>query len=357
MPLEPYLRGSTWWVKGRVEYNGLQITSYYRQSTGASSRTGAEDWVAAETERQIRCHLLGEDASLTFNDAVLLYPAKPADAKFLTKIIPILGERLCNSISGSEVRDLGPGLYPNCSTDTWRRQVISPVSAVINYAHDKRLCAPIRIKGYTPQERIDQDAKRGKLSRQKRPAGSWEWIDSVTPHCNVYVAAGLEMMFETGIRIGQLIAIEPDDLDLFNRKVRIIAQKGHEEQWITISQEMMVTLANLPPRRPTNLITGAKGDPKVFGYDNRTGFTSALRTACRNAGVEYMSPHEAGRRGFYTELRVRQGADPVTSAKAGRWKNHKVPDAIYASVEAGEDQIRSRIRTNRVQKPRTKKAK
>lgn len=350
MPLEAYARGRKWWVRGHVDYNGSPISDYYRCSTGASTEAGARDWIQAEEQRQIRCYLLGEDAALTFNDAVLLYPAKPKEAGYLARILPHLGTTLLRNITGTLVRSLGPIVYPGDSTDTWRRQIIAPVSAVINHAHDAHgVCAPIRIKGFTTQQRIDQDAARGKQSRKPRPAGSWGWIDAVSPHCNPYVAAGLEMMFETGIRISQLVAIAPEHLDLFGKRVLIIAQKGHPEQWIEISQEMMVTLANLPPRRPTHRITGMKGAPRVFGYGNRTGFTSALRSACKKAGVPYLTPHEAGRRGYYTELRVRQGLDPVNVAKAGRWSNHQLPDAIYAAAEADERSVREAVRTNRVQ--------
>ena len=40
MPLTPYKRGDTWWVKGRIEDNGLPITDYLRESTGASTESG-----------------------------------------------------------------------------------------------------------------------------------------------------------------------------------------------------------------------------------------------------------------------------------------------------------------------------
>ena len=51
MPLEPYLRGSVFWVRGRVEYNGRPVTGYYRQSSGASDAAGARDWCREEEER------------------------------------------------------------------------------------------------------------------------------------------------------------------------------------------------------------------------------------------------------------------------------------------------------------------
>ncbi|WP_420584927.1 tyrosine-type recombinase/integrase [Ruegeria sp.] len=349
MPLEPYPRGKVWWVKGRVEYNGLAITDYYRCSTGASTEAGARDWIKAEEERQIRCHILGEESALTFADAVTLYQAKPAEAKFLLPILDQIGDEFAHKITPEQVRDLGPVIYPNASTDTWKRQVITPVSAVINNAHDRGKCPPIRIRSYTSQQRLDQDKIRGKQSRPERKAGSWDWIRAVQPHANPYVAAGLEFMFETGVRVSQLVAIEPKHCDLQNGRVKIIASKGHPEQWVSISTALVVTMANLKPREPHNRRHHYKLPKRMFGYADRSGFTAALRTACKNAGVDYLSPHQAGRHGFYTELRVRQGVDPVTAAKAGRWSNPALPDKIYAHVEGDDREMRDRIRTGAVQ--------
>lgn len=350
MPLEPYKRGTVWWVKGKVDYNGLAITDYYRCSTGASTEAGARDWIRAEEDRQIRRHILGEEEALTFSDAVMLYAAKPAEAKFLIPIVERIGQEFVHKITPEQVRELGSEIYPMASTDTWRRQVITPVSAVINNAHDKGRCHPIRIKSYSSQQRIDQDRKRGKLSREPRKPGSWEWIQAVQPSANPYVAAGLEFMFETGVRIGQLVAIEPAHCDLQNSRVKIIASKGHPEQWVSISTEMVVTMANLKPRAPHNRRHGYRLKKRMFGYADRSGFTAALRAACKEADVEYLSPHQAGRHGFYTELRVRQGVDPVTAAQAGRWSNPALPDRIYAHVEGEDREIRDRIRTGAVQK-------
>ncbi|QQA43927.1 site-specific integrase [Pelagovum pacificum] len=354
MPLEPYQRGKTWWVRGRIEYDGQPVTDYFRSSTGASSEAGARAWISEETERQVRRYLLGDEASLTFADAVLLYPAKPAEAKFLLKVLPELGHLPVKKITPQQVRDLGSKLYPSAATDTWKRQVITPVSAVINHAHDLGKCPPIRIRGYSSQQRIDQDKLRGKQSRLPKNAGSWPWIRSVQAHSNVYVSAGLEFMFETGCRIGQLVEIRPKDLDLMKRRVWLQAQKGHDAQWVAISTEMVVTLANLKPRRPHNRRDGYRLDARVFGYSNRSGFTSALKTACKAAKVEYLSPHQAGRHGFYTELRVRQGVDSLSAARAGRWSNAALPDRVYARVEMSDSEAREHIRsTGSVARSRT----
>ncbi|WP_282063373.1 hypothetical protein [Roseobacter litoralis] len=66
-------------------------------------------------------------------------------------------------------------------------------------------------------------------------------------------------------------------------------------------------------------------------------------------GIPYLSAHPAGRHGFFTELVVRQGVDPVTAAKAGRWSDPNLPMRIYAHAETDEADVRARFRTNHVQ--------
>ena len=173
MPLEPYARGPVWWARGKVDFNGRPITGYYRCSTGATAEAGAKDWCRAEEERQIRRHLVGDEAALTFADAVMLYRAKPDAARYLIPITVEFGETQVIKIMPEVVRLLAPKLYPKASTDTWKRQVVSPVSAVINNAHALGRCPPIRIKGWSTAERIEQDARRGKTSRVEKRPGDW----------------------------------------------------------------------------------------------------------------------------------------------------------------------------------------
>ena len=349
MPLETYARGPIWWARGRIEFNGRAITGYYRCSTGASDAAGAKDWARAEEDRQIRRHLVGDEASLTFADAVVLYSAKPAEARYLLKLIDDLGDLAVIKITPQQIRDLGAKLQPDCSTDTWKRQIISPVSAVINNAHDLGKCPPIRIRGYSTLERLAQDAKRGKQGRQERTPGSWDWLVKFRGHAGPYLSALAEFMFETGARVGQATALQPRDMDLMRARVWLPASKGHAAQWVSISMEMVVTLANLPARKPVNRRTGVVARPRVFGYASHTGPLKAWRTACTAAGIAYLPPHSAGRHGFYTELRIRQGIDPVSAAKAGRWSDPALPDRIYAHTEGDDRAIRALVRTGGVQ--------
>lgn len=351
MPLEIYRRGKIWWVRGRVELHGAPITGYYRESTGSTDEAGARDWIAAETDRQRRRHIVGDEAALTFADAVMLYPATPKAAKQLIPITEEIGDRPLSEITGQMLKDLGPKLKPLAATDTWWREIVTPARAVINHAHEVRKTPYLRVKRYDKFERVAQDQRRGKQSRIERRPGSHEWIAAFCAAADPYNAAMARFMFETAARIDQAVSLEPGDLDLMNRRVMVKAQKGHDATWVTISHEMMIELANLPPKRPKNRKTGEVGAPRVFGYATPTGYRKRWRTICKLAGITPLGAHEAGRHGFFTELTVRQGVDPVTAAKAGRWADVTLPLRTYGHAEADEAEIRARFRTSSVQPP------
>lgn len=346
MPLTPYRRGNLWWAKGRIEYNGRPITEYYRQSTGASDEAGARDWCRAEEDRAIRRYLVGdEEQGLTFSDAVLLYSSNPKTARMLLPIVTEIGETLLSEITPRTLRDLGPKLRPDAGTDTWWREIVTPARAVINNAHDLGKCPPIKVKRYTQMQRVSQDQERGKVTRVPRVPATRHWLEAFRAAADPYNRAMAAFMFETAARVSQAVALHPRDLDLMNSRVKLKAQKGHPEQWVAISRAMTVELANLPPRQPVDSRRGTIMPPRVFGYGTPTGYRQAWITICKRAGIPYLSAHAAGRHGFYTELTVRQGVDPVTAAKAGRWADVMLPLRIYAHAETDEADIRERVRT------------
>jgi len=358
MPLETYLRGRIYWVKGRVEYEGVPITDYYRQSTGAFTEQGAEDWCKAERDRQIKQHLFGDvPGSLTFAEAVMLHDARPYNVPLLLKVLDHIGDRPVGEITAKEIRDLGPVIYPMACTDTWHKNVISPIRAVINNAHDLGKGPMIRVKPYTEVERIRQDLYRGKQSRLARTPSTRAWIEAFCDHADPHNAALVRFMFETAARIGQAIALRSEDVDIEGKRVWLPAAKGHAAQWVKISTAMAAELKALPAKQPVNRKTGKRLPARVFGYASGGGYRKSWKKICEAAGIKYLGAHEAGRHGFYTELRVRQKVDPITAAKMGRWKDAALPDRVYGHVEADEAEVRERFRTKSVQKKKKKSGK
>jgi integrase len=349
MPLEPYRRGDVWWAKGRVDYNGRPISGYIRESTGASSEQGARDWITEREDRERRIHLIGDEArQLTFNDALLLYDPTPQMALALIPIAEKLGDKLVRDITPAMVRDLGPELYPNNCTDHWRRWAVTPTRAVINNGHDLKgaLCPPIKIKGYSDEERVAQDKARKKASRIERRPGDWEWLLKFREHAPPRAAALALVMYATGARVGQAVRMHPaEHLKLQENKIIIPGAKGHADREITVPVEVVVELANLKPKTPRGWDRNDKRNLRVFGYASSCGPLKAWRTACAEAGIDYRSPHAAGRHGFGQEFNVRQPVDEKAAGKFGGWKDTGLMRRTYTHAEDADGKILAAFRT------------
>lgn len=342
MPLEPYSRGAVWWARGRVEYNGAPITEYYRCSTGASEEQGARDWCQREEQRVIRIHLLGEDPEeklITFADAVLQYDAKPKEAAYLVPITRKLGSMPIRDISPKLVRELGRELYPDCSTDTWTRQVVSPVRAVINNINDSESGIAFRVRGYTPKEKVAQDKKRKSTGRKKYPPGSWEWLLRFYNHAPPKIGALALLMFTTGARISQAIEMHPHThIDKENGLVCIPGAKGHDDRWLKLPEKVMDVLTALPllyprgyARKPEHL--------RLFGYAGRGGPIKLWNKACKAAGIEQISFHPAGRHGFGQEMNVRQRVDEKAAGAFGGWSDLNLMRNTYTHAEDAQGKV------------------
>jgi len=349
MPLEPYKRGKTWWAKGRIEYNGRPITDYLRESTGSPTEQGARDWIVDREEAERRRHVFGEAAQeLTFLDGVALYDPDPLTARYLIPILAELGDLPCSKITPEMVKALGPKLYPNNATDTWRRWVVTPTRSVINNAADLGRCPPIRIKGYEKKDRVAQDRRRGKRSRVAKTPGSWEWLLRFREHAPERLGVLAHLMFVTGRRIGQSIALHPDDLDRDGGKVMIRGAKGHEDEWVEVPEDLMAELVALTPKTPRGW-NRKKANLRVFGYASSTGPLKAWRSACGKAGIAYLPPHSAGRHGFGQEMVVRQRVDAQATARFGAWADTDLLSKTYTHPEDVKGKIQEAFRTGRVQ--------
>jgi integrase len=273
MPLQIFKRGKYYHVKGQVECNGRPITGTYRRSTKASTEAGARDWITRETDLKIRRYLVGDEATSTFSDAIMMYNASAKAAKQLIPIVQEIGSQSLGAITGALLKRLGREMKPMASTDTWWREIVTPARAVINNAHELEGTPLIRVKSYDKFERIAQDKLRGKLSRVERTPADKNWIDAFCHTADPYNVALVRFMFETAARIDQAVSLEPDDLRPTEDKVPLKAQKGHPDSWITVSPEMMDELVALAPKRPKNRKTGSRSKHlRVTANDVRAAY-------------------------------------------------------------------------------------
>lgn len=295
-------RNGVWQISGTVA--GRRV----RRSARTRDRAVAEQLAAAWEARLWADHIHGPRATRTFAEAALGYMKDGGERRFMPPLIRALGKRRLVDIRPAEIRELARVLHPKGAASTRNRQVIAPARAVINWAAEQGWCAPIRVRQFPAEQparrAVDADwiaAFRAEARRRRLP----------------YLAALARAMFETGTRIGELVALRPADVDLGARYLRLADTKNGESYEVPISEGLAAELARLTPRRG-----------RVFGYANRWGVYRAWRETCRRAGLDHVPPHQAGRHSFATALAA-EGWGPAEIAAAGRWKSVRLVLETY----------------------------
>lgn len=148
--------------------------------------------------------------------------------------------------------------------------------------------------------------------------------------------------FYTGLRMGEILALEVSDVDL-ERRTLSVSKKVEFQDGPAYVTERMKTKASrslLPICEPLAelladyckdmtpgdpLITGTRGQPGA-----RTSITDNLKEAAQTAGIEGFHPHLL-RHSFITNL-VREGADPKTAAQLARHSSINTTLNIYTQM-------------------------
>ena len=302
MALRLHCRNGWFHVSGSVA--GQRI----RQSCGTRDRREAEQVRAQAEAKAFQRRVYGADAVVTFEEAALAYMEQGGERRFL---LPLLGHfkgRQLRSIQPGDIRDAAVALYPHAAPATRNRQGIAPAQAVINFGHQRGWCPPIKVA-------------RFKAEKPKRQAVGRDYIDRLRAECNPYLSALMLALYQTGMRVGEAIAMRPRDLDLQGHKAHLPKTKNGEAYDVDLTTELVVALANLPPR-----------NGRVFGYQSRDSVRKSLVRACRRAGVQYLGTHQAGRHSFASFLSS-LGWHAEDIADAGRWKSVRMVSETYVHPE------------------------
>lgn len=350
MPLEKYLRYGVYWFRGRA----ADGDRYDRRSLKTSDPELAEAKIRALEAAARKRSILGPDApkledEITFSACVLLYSADVKTSRYLQRLLRKIGSLRVKEITPQFIRKLARETHPMASTDTWQRQVVTPVRSVINNAHELGKCPPIRVRAWAKAERVKQDGARGKDSRVVKVPGSWEWLLAFMAAADPRDAALAHFMFRHGYRIGQCVAMtRSQDMDLSAGRVRVHASKGHAPHWVEIDPEEVVMISNLSPPKFGSMKDRKRIADRVFyiGGARHAGFYKRWKATCERAGIEYLPPHSCGRHGYGTEMVVRQGVDPI-SASENLWSNPAVMLKTYSHSDDGQAKVRAAFRAGK----------
>lgn len=302
-------RGAIWWYTFTVDGNRI------RRSSKTPDRRLAEDIAAKDEWRHRHASVHGPGAVLTFGEAMTLYLTHAKDNRFLLPLLDRWEGVKVKDITPDTIRRAAVELYPGKSGATWNRQVVTPARAIINYAAECGYCPHIRVRRF-PE------------AVSKRKAGDGQWLQKFRRAClQPNLAALARFMFETGARIGEATALEWPDVDLQGACAVFGKTKNGDPHTVYLTPGMVAELANLQKER------------KVFGYASRHTVFKQWHKTIERAGIEKLTPHEAGRHGFATELVVRNGVDIPTAAKLGNWRSHRLLSENYAHPERERETV------------------
>lgn len=316
-------KGSPYWqITGTVKTS--KGPHRVRESSGTTDKAAAEA-EANRIEARIRTEdHLGPQATTTFGEAADLYTADkereeeaPA-SHYLANIIVKVGHKRLAEFSPGEVQDIAKAIHPKASAATRNRHGIVPFMAVYNYAVKRKLAPPMVV------ERFEE-----KKPKTKSIDGGW--ITKVRAKMtDVHARAMCRLMFETGMRLGTALGLEPAMFDHAECVLTVPAAllKNDEDHEFVLSQSLADEIASLPPISEINAAKAAssrvgqrRNEKLLFGFTVATGYYKHLKKACAAAGVPYVPPHQSGRHSFATKMIVEDNVDPVTVAAIGGWKD------------------------------------
>lgn len=255
----------------------------------------------------------------TFAEAAASYVDHGGEGRYLPRILPHLGDLTLEQVTPMLVQRMAVAEYTGCLSSTRNRHFIVPTSAVMYHAHDLGWCRAVRMRRLRPERDLPP-----------RPGPATEvWLWQFLRRCDTdrlpHLAALVLFMYQTGARISEAVALQWDTVDLPRRRATLLRTKTTGPHTRHLPDDLVARMTALPQ------------DPgvPVFRYTSRFSVAERMARVCERAGIEYKSPHLAGRHAFAT-MCVSMGVPTRVAMDAGGWRSSVVFLERYVhTVNAG----------------------
>lgn len=301
---------------GIFQISGTLGGERIRESARTDDRQTAQSIARAKEREFWQDRASGKQEVTLFEDAIVSYKRAGGEGRFTDALTEYFAGTPVDEIMEGHIHDAARTIYPTSTPATQNRQAITPAQAVLNFSAKRGWRAPIRVT-------------RFKEDSAPRKAGNREWLDAFMAAAEPEIAALALFMFTTGARISEALSLRWEDVE--GRTARIRKTKAGDGRTCVLSREMVLRLQSL-----TNGCPNVNERP--FRYQSKRWVYRKWQEACERAGITYITPHEAGRHAFATEMIVRNGIDPMTTAELGGWKSTRMLDR-YAHPEKLEDVV------------------
>lgn len=289
----PGKRGKYWSIRGTVGGERVEKT------TGQTDRKSAAEW-ADKYVAGLRDIPLGTDGPVTYAAAAAAYRAyKPPRGKEVLrheKLDAYFKTTLVDDIRHAHLVKAAATLCPKGAPGTKNREVISPAAAVLHYAADQGWCRYTRLKRFKEPRRSNR--------KPARDEDVGRLLEATSGHQRLFLA----LAYETGLRLGNILALTDDALDLAAGRLLVPVFKTGEKIELRLSPTLVALLANIDRCEGGRLLPWRSG----------SGVYRWLGPLRKKLGIHY-TPHMS-RHALATALLRAKVPDKV-AAQAGAWRD------------------------------------
>jgi integrase len=320
--LKPVKRPKSPYYVARGTINGRQI----ERSTGCTKLADARA-ECARIEAEIRSRGTNplSQGPLTVSNAIAIYRNAGGDGRFLAAIERHLGDLPIAEINNAVMRRAANILYPGRAEATIRRQLYTPMKAIINCAADDDLCPPARLKS----------PKGGNKRIQFfTPEQAEVLLQYLAGEPNQYIPALVTALFGQGMRMGEALSLDGTDVNLDHRYAILRDTKNGEERMITLIPRVLAAWSRLPTLgRSGPLFRRVDGTPFPTGGNRGGQIKKPFVRAVEAAGLDpaTYTPHIC--RHSWATWYYDQTKDVLRLKAEGGWKSEEYQR--YTKLNAG----------------------
>lgn len=243
MPLHLHQRpNGIWHIRGTVQQRRID------QSARTRVRAEAEA-IRAQLEAEVfKRAVYGDRAVATFAEAADGYMSAGGSTDHMRPLLLRLGSTKLAEVTQARVDKLAREMKPDAKASTIVRQIYTPISAVMNYAAEQRLCDPIRLrKPKVEGGRVDY----------LTPAEAETLLGFLPPQLRALVTFYLA----TGCRASEALDLEWRDVSPKGERVVFWETKGGYARGVPLQRRV-----SLPKRGAGAVWLNKSGEP-WHGYD------------------------------------------------------------------------------------------
>ena len=318
--------------RGRGTVRGQRVD----ESTGTNDRKFAEEARAARENELYRSAIHGTKPQLTFVAAAVAYledqPRAECIKRCVGRLVAHFGPRtLCGLIDQEAIDAAGKALCRATSKPgTRHRQVVTPASAVLNFAAARGRCEP---------RKFVAPKAGGKRTDWLTPTEAEAMIAGASEHFRPL----LTFLFCTGDRLGEVLDLEWANVNLQYCRAIFLGEKDDggrgtksgSDRIVDLPPRALCALANLPGDRVGRVFRRPDGEAYRSTNDTKAGASGgqikrAFTTALKNASLgRRLAPHHC--RHSWATWHYCLNRDPYRLRDDGGWRSVTMTER-YAKV-------------------------